>query len=76
MSNIAKAYDINVLILGYTTDVFERQPAGGEDPIVQLAKEGHPRIILTPHMGTGSRVLQVKLWKILTKQINDFSENY
>ena len=38
-------------ILGYATDVFEREPAGEDDPIVQLAKEGHPRIILTPHMG-------------------------
>ena len=63
-------------ILGYATDVFEREPAGEDDPIVQLAKEGHPRIILTPHMGAGSRASQVKLWKIVTKQINDFIEGY
>ena len=63
-------------ILGYATDVFEREPAGEDDPIVQLAKEGHPRIILTPHMGAGSRASQVKLWKIVTKQINDFIESY
>ncbi|WP_350657245.1 NAD(P)-dependent oxidoreductase [Psychrobacter sp. S1-30-MNA-CIBAN-0213] len=62
-------------ILGYATDVFEQEPAGENDPIVQLANEGHPRIILTPHMGAGSRASQVKLWKIITRQINDFIEN-
>ena len=63
-------------ILGYATDVFEREPAGEDDPIVQLAKEAHPRIILTPHMGAGSRASQVKLWKIVTQQINEFIESY
>ena len=49
---------------------------GEDDPIVQLAKEGHPRIILTPYRGREAERRRLKLWKIVTKQINDFIESY
>ncbi len=59
-------------VLGYATDVFEREPADSNDPIVQLAKNGHPRVVLSPHVGAGSRASQVKLWQIVSEQINEF----
>lgn len=62
----------NDKILGYATDVFEKEPAKSDDPIVQLAKDNHPRVILSPHHGAGSKAAQRKLWNIVCKQINEF----
>lgn len=59
-------------VLGFATDVFEQEPAPEDDPIVQLAKQQHPRVILSPHNGAGSKASQVKLWKIVRQQLNDF----
>ncbi|WP_019673967.1 NAD(P)-dependent oxidoreductase [Psychrobacter lutiphocae] len=60
------------LVLGYATDVFEQEPAGENDPIIQLAKQHHPRVILSPHHGAGSDAAQIKLWRILSQQVNEF----
>lgn len=59
-------------VSGFATDVFEQEPADESDPIVKLAKQSHPRVILSPHLGAGSRASQVKLWQVLTQQINEF----
>lgn len=59
-------------VSGFATDVFEQEPADDSDPIVQLAKQSHPRVILSPHIGAGSKASQVKLWQVLTQQINKF----
>lgn len=59
-------------VSGFATDVFEQEPADDNDPIVQLAKQSHPRVILSPHIGAGSKASQVKLWQVLTQQINEF----
>lgn len=59
-------------VSGFATDVFEQEPADDSDPIVQLAKQSHPRVILSPHIGAGSKASQVKLWQVLTQQINEF----
>lgn len=64
----------NDQVLGYATDVFEEEPAGEDDPIVKLGKAQHPRVILSPHHGAGSKAAQRKLWDILTKQVNEFIE--
>ena len=35
---------------GAAVDVFEEEPAPPSDPLVRLARTGHPRLILTPHV--------------------------
>jgi glyoxylate reductase/D-3-phosphoglycerate dehydrogenase len=35
---------------GAAVDVFEEEPAPPTDPLMQLARAGHPRLILTPHV--------------------------
>ncbi|WP_296405575.1 NAD(P)-dependent oxidoreductase [Psychrobacter sp.] len=59
-------------VLGFATDVFEREPADINDPIVQLANQPHPRVILSPHVGAASKASQVKLWEVVRNQVNQF----
>lgn len=35
---------------GAAVDVFEEEPAPPTDPLMELARAGHPRLILTPHV--------------------------
>jgi len=35
---------------GAAVDVFEEEPAPPTDPLVRLARTGHPRLLLTPHL--------------------------
>lgn len=63
-------------VSGFATDVFEEEPADENDPIVKLAKQSHPRVIVSPHLGGGGIAAQVKLWEILTKQVNEFVSNH
>jgi phosphoglycerate dehydrogenase-like enzyme len=37
-------------VAGAAVDVFETEPAPADDPLVQLAKSGFERLILTPHV--------------------------
>lgn len=62
----------NEQVLGYATDVFEQEPTTKDDPLLQLAKDNHPRVIFSPHNAWGSKAAQEKLWDILSEQVSEF----
>lgn len=64
----------NEQIMGYASDVFEREPMLDNDPLLGLAE--HPRVIFSPHNAWGSESAQETLWQILSKQVADFIDNY
>ncbi|WP_019673966.1 D-2-hydroxyacid dehydrogenase [Psychrobacter lutiphocae] len=66
----------NEQVLGYATDVFEQEPVTQDDPLVQLAKTNHPRVIFSPHNAWGSKAAQEKLWEILSEQVSEFIKRY
>ena len=59
-------------VIGYATDVFEQEPTTKDDPLLELARQQHPRVIFSPHNAWGSKAAQQKLWDILTEQVNEF----
>ncbi len=63
-------------ILGYATDVFEKEPIAKDDPLLKLAEDQHPRVIFSPHIASGSKNAHYKLWQIVQEQVNEFIENY
>lgn len=62
----------NEQVIGYATDVFEQEPTTQDDPLVQLAKTNHPRVMFSPHNAWGSKAAQEKLWDILSEQVSEF----
>ncbi|WP_296404508.1 D-2-hydroxyacid dehydrogenase [Psychrobacter sp.] len=63
-------------VMGYATDVFEQEPVLKEDPLLNLARDNHPRVIFSPHNAWGSQAAQEKLWGILSKQVSEFIEKF
>ena len=63
-------------VLGYATDVFEREPVVESDPLLKLAEQAHPRLIFSPHVAAGSQQAHHAVWDIVTQQINDFIEKH
>ncbi|WP_367109282.1 D-2-hydroxyacid dehydrogenase [uncultured Psychrobacter sp.] len=63
----------NEQILGYASDVFEREPITHDDPLLYI--KDHPRVIFSPHNAWGSESAQKTLWQILSRQVSDFIEN-
>lgn len=63
-------------VLGYASDVFEKEPIATDDPLLKLVKQQHPRVIFSPHIASGSKNAHHKLWQIVTEQINDFIDSY
>ncbi|PNK60632.1 D-2-hydroxyacid dehydrogenase [Psychrobacter sp. FDAARGOS_221] len=63
---------LNEQVLGYATDVFEQEPTTQDDPLLQLTKQNHPRVIFSPHNAWGSKAAQQKLWDILSEQVSSF----
>lgn len=57
-------------ILGYATDVFEQEPFGDDEALIQL--KNHPRTFFTPHNAWGSHHAQMRLWGILCQQVEAF----
>lgn len=72
---MAKAVQDNQVI-GYATDVFEKEPLAEDDPLLKLAEQHHPRMIFSPHVASGSKNAQHKLWEIVRHQVNEFINNY
>lgn len=66
----------NEQIFGYATDVFEKEPAPLDDPIVALANQHHPRVILTPHVAASTKAAEYKLWQTLREQVTDFVKQH
>ncbi len=66
----------NNQVLGYATDVFEKEPIAEDDPLLTLAKQRHPHVVFSPHVGANSKNAQHKLWEIVQQQVNEFIENY
>jgi len=64
----------NEQILGYATDVFEQEPITADDPLLSISD--HPRVIFSPHNAWGSKSAQETLWRILSKQVADFVNDY
>ncbi len=64
----------NEQILGYATDVFEQEPITADDPLLSMSD--HPRVIFSPHNAWGSKSAQETLWRILSKQVADFVNDY
>ena len=65
----------NQQVLGYATDVFEKEPIATDDPLLKLAEQQHPRVIFSPHVASGSKNAHHKLWQIVQEQINTFIDN-
>ena len=63
-------------VMGYATDVFEQEPTTKDDPLLQLAKQNHPRVVFSPHNAWGSQAAQEKLWEILSEQVSEFIAKY
>lgn len=63
---------LNEQVMGYATDVFEQEPTTKDDPLLQLAREQHPRVMFSPHNAWGSKAAQQKLWDILSEQVSAF----
>lgn len=61
-------------ILGYATDVFEKEPPADDESLLTL--KDHPRVLLTPHNAWGSLQSQQRLWQILTEQVATFISSY
>lgn len=66
----------NNQVLGYATDVFEKEPIAKDDPLLKLVEQQHPRVIFSPHVASGSKNAHHKLWEIVQEQINEFIDNY
>lgn len=56
-------------ILGYATDVFDKEPPSDE-PLFAL--KDHPRVLFTPHNAWGSLHAQQRLWQIVCQQVAAF----
>lgn len=61
-------------ILGYATDVFEQEPFGDDESLIQI--KNHPRTFFTPHNAWGSHQAQMRLWDILCHQVEQFIQSY
>ena len=66
----------NNQVLGYATDVFEEEPLTKDDPLFKLAQQQHPRVIFSPHVASGSKNAQYKLWEIVREQVGAFINSY
>lgn len=57
-------------ILGYATDVFEKEPIADDEPLLTL--KSHPRVLFTPHNAWGSLQSQQRLWQLLSERVSAF----
>jgi phosphoglycerate dehydrogenase-like enzyme len=60
-------------VAGAAIDVFEAEPASEEDPLVQLAKSGFERLILTPHVAGITEPSQYRALKHSLENLVRFS---
>ncbi|WP_066804568.1 D-2-hydroxyacid dehydrogenase [Moraxella oblonga] len=60
-------------ILGYATDVFEKEPFADDELLIQI--KNHPRTFFTPHNAWGSHQAQTRLWGILCRQVEKFIQS-
>lgn len=61
-------------ILGYATDVFEKEPFDEDEALVAI--QNHPRTLFTPHNAWGSFGAQTRLWGIASEQVSAFIKAY
>ncbi len=52
---------------GAALDVFETEPPGKDNPLVQ-----HPKVICTPHLGASTVDAQVKVAEIIARNVGNF----
>lgn len=52
---------------GAALDVFEKEPPGKDNPLVQ-----HPKVVCTPHLGASTTDAQVKVAEIIARNVGNF----